>query len=173
MKPHFPELLAGGDLRTTGASNNIVRQVSTQEAFDELFACTRHPNRKVVMRSLDAIEKIAAEQPQFLAGHKKELLSLLETAEQKEAKWHLAQLVPRLPLTTNETGRVWHRLTQWALDKGESRIVRALSVQALHDLLPRVPQLREDLVYTATLMYAEQIPSINARIRKLKLLPKK
>lgn len=96
----------------------------------------------------------------------------MEIAEHKEAKWHLAQLVPRLPLTTNETGRVWHRLTQWALDKGESRIVRALSVQALHDLLPRVPQLREDLVYTATLMYAEQIPSINARIRKLKLLPK-
>jgi hypothetical protein len=171
MTLSFAEMLAAGDLRTIGVSNNIAQQVATQKAFDQLFACTQNPDRRVVMRCLDAIEKLTREQPQFLKRHKKELLCLLEKAEHKEAKWHLAQLVPRLPLTVDETGRVWHLLTQWALDKGESRIVRALSVHALHDLLPEVPELSDDLAYTATRMYEEKVPSINARIRKLKLLP--
>lgn len=164
------EMLAAGNLRTTGASNGIAQQVTTQEAFDLLFACTQHPDRKVVMRSLDAMEKITLTHPHFLKRHKKEILYLFEGAEHKEAKWHLAQLVPRLPLTRSEIGKAWHRLTHWALDKEESRIVRALSVQALHDLLPRVPQLSDDLLHTAARMYGEKVPSINARIRKLKLL---
>ena len=170
MSQTFSDLLATGNLRTTGASNSMVQQVNSQEAFDLLFACTQHHDRKVVMRSLDAVEKITLSQPQFLKPHKKTLLQLMEVVEHKEAKWHLAQLAPRLPLTIAETGKVWHLLTQWALNTKESRIVRALSVQALHDLLPRVPQLQEDLAYTAAKMYEEKVPSINARIRKLKLL---
>jgi hypothetical protein len=104
------DILKGGDLRSIGQTNKI---------FQQLF----HSDRKIVMRSADAIEKITLKHPAFLKQHKASILKLIETAKHNELKWHLALIVSRLHLTIKEFEKIWQTLTGWANDKKESKIV--------------------------------------------------
>lgn len=160
-------LLKGGDLCSLGESRKVIALVSSQEKFDELFQILFHYDRKVVMRTADAIEKITVDQPAFLTSHKKELISLCSMAEDKELKWHLALLVSRLDLTKQELGKIWQRLTDWALQRDESRIVRVNAVQGLFNLLPQNKALKQDFYQTLLEIERENIPSLKARIKKL------
>jgi len=164
---NYENLLKGGDLRSIGRANDVVKNVKSQRDFDSLFEGLFDDDRKVVMRTADALEKISAEKPEYLAKHKKAILKLLSTAEGIELKWHLAQMVPRMKLTTREVGIVWQCLALWAMDKSESRIVRANSVQGLYELSETRSELKRDLELMVDEVRRENIPSLNARIRKL------
>jgi hypothetical protein len=161
-------LLQGGDLRSLGQSDKAIRFVNSQQQFDELFRFLFHADRVVVMRAADAIEKITIANSGYLAPHKKEMISLMGSAADKELKWHLALMAPRLKLTERELGIAWETLTRWATQRDESRIVRVHSLQGLHDLLAQNKELEQDLFLTFQQVETEKIPSINARIRKLR-----
>ena len=165
---HFDDILKGGDLRSIGQSNKVVSLIDNQQNFDELFQQLFHTDRKVVMRAVDAIEKITVNNPGYLKPHKNDILKLCDTAKNIELKWHLALLASRLSLTKRELGRVWQTLTCWATDRNESRIVRVNSIQGLFNLLTQHKELEQDFNLTLTEIERENIPSINARIRKLK-----
>lgn len=120
------------------------------------------------MRAADVAEKVTISKPEYLAPHKKQIIKLMSTAVDKELKWHLALMAPRMKYTERELGLVWDTLTRWALDTKESRIVRVHSLQGLHDLLAQEPGLQQDLLLTLGQAEAENIPSINARAKRLK-----
>lgn len=101
MNP-FYKILQGGDLRSIGQSNAVVSLVNDQASFDALFELLRHIERKLVMRSADAIDKISLQHPGYLKKHKQALLQLAAADGNIELKWHLALLLPRLPLTKKE-----------------------------------------------------------------------
>ncbi|KAB1158131.1 hypothetical protein [Flavobacterium luteum] len=164
----FDKILSGGDLRSIGKSNSVILKIQTQDDFDELFKCLFHNDRHVVMRAADAIEKITSNNQEYLTNHKKEILDLCDVSIDKELKWHLALLIPRLHLSSEEFGRSWNTLTNWAKDKTNSRIVRVNSIQALFEMKQRENELENDFNLTLTEVETEKIPSINARIRKLK-----
>ena len=87
--------------------------MQTWNWFDELFENLFSIDRLVVMRTADALEKISATNPELLSNHKAEIINFLDTAHDKEFMWHLALMVSRLDLTTNELGKVWAKfLTQ-------------------------------------------------------------
>lgn len=163
----FQDILKGGDLRSIGRADEMVAMVNNQKAFDELFECLSYPDRKLVMRTADAIEKITIQNPDYLQKHKLALLALCQHAKDIELKWHLALLVSRLSLTQKELGITWHLLTQWAKDKKESKIVRVNAIQGLFNLLPQNPALSQDFTLTLSEIGTEDIASLNARIRKL------
>ena len=160
--------LKGGDLRSIGRSNAVVRQIHGQPAFDQLFKGMFDDDRLVVMRSADAIEKITALTPRYLKPHKKSLIRLIRSARDKELKWHLALLVSRVALGQIEIGEIWHRVTGWATDGNESKIVRVNSVQCLFELLKQYPRLTSDFRQTLVNLESQGVPSITARIKKLK-----
>jgi hypothetical protein len=162
------EKLIGGDLRSLGNTGIIISEITSQKKFDELFGGLFDADRLVVMRAADAIEKITISHPEYLKSHKKQLFDLFQTASHIELKWHLAQLMPRLKLNKYETGIVWNTLTQWAMDKSGSRIVRVNSMQALFDIQKQYPELKKDFTDTISKMGRENIPSIVARIKKLR-----
>ena len=164
----FDDILKGGDLRSIGQSNKVVSLIKDQEGFDELFKQIYNIDRKVVMRAADAIEKITANSPDYLGHHKSDILQLCNTAKNIELKWHLALLVPRLSLSKREIGAVWQTLTSWATDRNESKIVRVNSIQGLFNLSTQHKELKQDFRLIVTKIKEEDIPSINARIRKLK-----
>jgi hypothetical protein len=164
----FHDILLGGDLRSIGKANEIVALVKSQADFDDLFIGLTNVDRKVVMRTADAIEKITIHSPDLLKKHKTELLHLCQTARDIELKWHLALIISRLRLTEKELGNIWQTLTKWASDKKESKIVRVNSIQGLSNLLKQKPELMPDFNLTLTEIEKDKIPSINARIKKLK-----
>lgn len=165
----FGKILSGGDLRSIGKSNEAVQQIKDQKSFDKLFSCIYHKDRLVVMRAADAIEKITAEHPEFLFKHKKKLLELCLSAENKELKWHLALLLPRIEINLTELRKTVNILKKWALDKEESRIVRVNSVQGLYEISHGHEILRKEFETVTDELRKENIPSVNARIKKLKL----
>jgi len=171
MNNKIIDQLSGHDLRSIGQSNTVVNQIADQPAFDELFDCLFHKNRIIVMHSADVIEKVTRMHPEYLVSHKIAILSLLEHASNKEFKWHLALLTPRLHLAKIEIAKTWRIMTNWALDGTESKIVRVNAIQALHDILKQFHMLQTDYDKTIEKIQLENIPSINARIRKLKKKP--
>ena len=162
------DILKGGDLRSIGQSNKIVSLIDNQGRFDELFQQLFHSDRKVVMRSADAVEKITLKNPGFLERHKASILKLVETARHIELKWHLALIASRLELTKREFRKVWQILTDWANNKKESKIVRVNSMQGLFNLLKANQELKQDFNLTLNRIEKEGIPSINARIKKIR-----
>ena len=163
----FQDILQGGDLRSIGKANEIVALVKSQADFDDLFIGLTNADRKVVMRTADAIEKISIRNPDLLKKHKTKLLYFCETARNIELKWHLALIISRLRLTEKELGNVWQTLTKWATDKKESKIVRVNSIQGLSNLLKQKPELMQDFNLMLIEIEKDRIPSINARIKKL------
>jgi len=169
-KDSFTSLLVGRDLRTIRQNSIVVRSVKDQESFDELFALVFHHERPLVMKAVDAVEKVTLKHPEFLKPHKTQLMAVLKSADHKELKWHIAQLIPRLPLTEEDLEDVRHIFTYWALNRNESKIVRVNALQGLFDLSQTHQEVQEDLLRTMSEMEHEMIPSIEARIRKLKRL---
>lgn len=165
---NYEDIFKGGDLRSIGQSNEVAQDVNNQDDFDSLFKGLFHSDRRVVMRVADAIEKITLSKPEFLKKYKEAILALCYEAKHIELKWHLALLVSRLPLTNKERGSVWQLLTAWATNSKESRIVRVNSLQGLYNILQSHKEFEKDFDQTISEISKEQIPSINARIRKIK-----
>jgi hypothetical protein len=122
------------------------------------------------MRASDAVEKVTKEHPEYLHGHDKELLELARNTSNKELKWHLAQLVPRLDLSPKELESAWHRLQYWASNPIESKIVRANALEGLFELHLKEsnPALTSRFNKTLFAMERERIPSLAARARVLR-----
>lgn len=117
------------------------------------------------MRAADAAEKVTVQKPRLLVPFKAELLGLLSEAEQKELRWHLALMIPRLSLTRPERRRVGEELKRYLEDS--SSIVKTFALQGLTEiaaddaaLRPQVRELLEQSVRTGT-------PAMRARARKL------
>jgi hypothetical protein len=164
----FAHLLLGKDFRTNFKNKAVVEAVRDQLSFDELFALLWHHERTLVMRAADAVEKVTMQRKEFLEPHKAQLLSLLRSAVNKELKWHVAQLVPRLNLADEERNEVWKVLSYWAQNPNESKIVRVNSLQGLFDLTQQAPLLKQDFQHVISNLEREPISSVQARIKKLK-----
>lgn len=161
--------LKGGDLRSIADANKVVSLIKTQADFDELFQYLFTNDRLIVMRTADAVEKITLQNPEYLTEHNQDIINLIHTAVDKELKWHLALIASRINLTIAELGIICDKLTQWAKDKKESKIVRVNSIQSLFELTKQNNDLKRDFDLTIQEIEAENIPSINARLRKLKI----
>jgi len=170
-KESFTSLLLGKDLRTIRQNGVVVNSIHDQHTFDELFSLVFHHERTLVMRAIDAVEKVTSKRPEFLITHKYQLLEILNSADHKELKWHIAQLITRVDLSRKELEDVWHILTYWTQNKNESRIVRVNSLQGLFDLSRMHPEFRKDFDKTVATIERERVPSIRARIRRIRECP--
>ena len=160
-------LLSGGDLRSVSGADEAAELIHSRQDFDILFSYLYDSDRLIVMRAADAAEKISKKHSSFLDSHKADLLALAADAEDKELKWHLAQMVSGLKLDCYEKDEAFRILKGWALDKEESRIVRVNSVQALYEISCGSETLTKSFAEIIICIKKENIPSLNARIRKL------
>ena len=117
------------------------------------------------MRAADALEKATRTNPAPLQRFKKELLGLLEEAEQQELRWHLAAMIPRLALTPAEISRAAAALERYLEDR--SSIVRTFALQALADLSQQHPAIRSGVIDRLREALRTGTPAMKARSRKL------
>lgn len=136
--------LAGDDRRSIGRSNEIASKVLRQpRQFAELIGLLWSNDAIVKMRAADAVEKISLQKPEWLGPYKHALLRALEEAEQPELRWHLALMIPRLPLAKSELKRTVESLQRYLNDR--SSIVKTCALQGLADLSKLHPALRQSV----------------------------
>ena len=164
------EYLKGNDLRSIGNNEEILKLIHFQKDFDKLFSYLYDENRHIRMKAIDIIEKITKTERKYLKKHKNEIIEFNENNNNIEFKWHLAQLLSRLEYNNKEINIVWEKLKQWALDTKESKIVRVNSLQSLYEMKNSNKILKSEFMDIIKHLEKENIPSINSRIRKIKLL---
>lgn len=127
------KLLSAGDLRSVGNSEQVVKLVQRNTAlFADVIQAMLHDHPGIRMRAADAVEKITRNKPELLKPYKQLLLTKVAPIEQKEVRWHLAQILPRLNLTSRQRNEVYKLMRSFLQD--ESRIVKTFAMQALADI---------------------------------------
>jgi HEAT repeat protein len=101
----------------------------------------------------------------LLLPYKQRLLDEVAAVEQQEVRWHVAQMVPRLPLSGAERDRAVAILEDFLRD--ESKIVQVNAMQALADLTGDDEALRQRVTLILEQVTEAGSPAVKARGRKL------
>jgi HEAT repeat protein len=165
MRELLQELL-GGDRRSIGRANVVVREVlAAPSRFSGIVDGLTHRNPLIRMRCADVAEKITSRHADWLQPYKRRLLELAEGSKEHELRWHLAQMLPRLDLDRGE-----RRLTEGILRgylNDESKIVQTFALQGLADLSASDPKLRRKLLPLIEHLQHSGSAAVRARARKL------
>lgn len=160
------QLLQGGDRRTIGRADQAAAMVlKDPKLFPELIAGLWSDDPLVRMRAADAAEKVTRNRRELLGPYKKELLGLMTEARQQELRWHLAAMVPRLPLNARERLLVASLLNRYLEDR--SSIVKTFALQGLADLAQDDPGLRPRVLEILREATRTGTAAMKARSRKL------
>jgi hypothetical protein len=145
MAHSIRNMLAGGDRRSIGRADEVAELVLRRpKKASALVECLWDADGAVVARAANALEKASREHRSILEPFKAALLGLMVEAEQKELRWQLALMVPRLKLTPAECARVAAILNEWLEDS--SSIVKTFAMQGLTDLIRQSPSLESEVV---------------------------
>ena len=159
-------ILQGGDRRSLGQANRVVTLILSQpKRFPELLECLWCDDPVVRMRAADAAEKISAKRAELLHPFKAELLGLAGETSQQELRWHLALMIPRLPLTPAERKREIALLKEFLNDR--SSIVKTCALQGLAELAQDNSEIRAEVVGIMEQASRTGTPAMKARARKL------
>jgi hypothetical protein len=160
------ERLKGGDRRSIGRSGEVVEAVArAPELLPHLVGGLEAADEVVRMRAADALEKVTREHPEWLRPYKRRLLRVAATPDQQEVRWHVAQLLPRLPLTAAERRDAIALLDGYLEDA--SAIVRTCALQALADLVGDDPAASAVARRRVQKAAESSTPSLRARARQL------
>ncbi|HTP25961.1 MAG TPA: hypothetical protein VMK12_09920 [Anaeromyxobacteraceae bacterium] len=159
-------LLQGGDRRSKGRADALATDALDDPGLvAELVEALLDRDEIVRLRAADALEKASAEKPELLAPHAATLLGPVADLEQHDVRWHVAQMLPRLPLDGAGLRRAARVLA--ATLECKSRVARVLAMDALVELGDRAPQLREMAGRAVADALAAGSPAEQARARKL------
>jgi len=166
MKQGILDKLRGGDLRSIGRSNEVAEDIKKNIShFNEVFNGLHNDDPIVRMRSADVIEKVTQTNPKLLCGHEQEVVAILESAEQQEVCWHIAQIAPRLELSTKEEAKIIKSLKH--LLNHKSKIVRVFAMDALATFAERNSSLLNQVIKIIKNQMKDGSPALQARGRKL------
>lgn len=160
MTRSLARMLGGTDLRSIGRADEAARALRRNPArVAEVVDLLQADSPVLRARSADALEKASRAVPGMLKPHSRSLLDLAERATQQEVRWHLAQMLPRLPLTAPGRRRAMRLLHRYLDD--ESRIVQVCAMQSLWDMDPARSRALVER------MAANKSPALRARARRL------
>ncbi|MGB6690712.1 MAG: hypothetical protein WBE76_22990 [Terracidiphilus sp.] len=166
MAQSIRDMLSGGDRRSIGRADEVADLVRRQpRKAAGLVECLWDFDRTVVARAANALEKASREHPSILSPYKDALLGLMVEAEQKELRWQLALMIPRLQLTAAECARAAAILENWLEDS--SSIVKTFAMQGLADLIPQNPSSEAKVLDTLRTLSRSGTAAMRARGRIL------
>ena len=166
-KPHnLLKLLEGRDRRSIGRVNEIIDEVlANPKRFRQIFQGMLSPDPIIRMRSADAVEKITLQRPELLQPFKYALIRKVARIAQQEVQWHVAQLLPRLKLTSRERAAVVAILKEYLSSK--SGVVKTFSMQALAEIAEQDISYRAELIPLLATLTRTGTPAMSSRGRKL------
>jgi hypothetical protein len=134
-------------------------------SFPQLIAGLWSGDPLVRMRAADATEKFTRANREFLRPYKKELLGLMAETKQQELRWHLAAMIPRLPLKARERQRAASLMESYLEDR--SSIVKTSALEGLADLAQHDASLQPKVIELLRESIRNGTPAMKARSRKL------
>ena len=159
-------LLEGGDRRSIGRSDEVAAIVSGDPTlFPQLIAGFWSEDAVVRMRAGDAAEKVTRKSPDLLRPYEKELISLMSETQEPELRWHLAIMVPRLPLNAKGRQLAASLLTGYLNDR--SSLVKTFALQGLANLAQEDSGIRPGVIDILRDAERKGTPAMKARSRKL------
>lgn len=160
------EKLKGGDRRSIGRSEEVVLEVLENPGlFDSLIHGILDDDPVVRMRAADAVEKVTIDKQFLLQPYKDLILDEIAEIRQKEIRWHVAQLLPRLKLTKDEEEKAISILKSYMSD--DSRIVRTFTMDSLAYFAERHPTLETWVITLIEEMVEDGSPALKSRGKKL------
>jgi hypothetical protein len=158
--------LAGGDRRSIGRADRVAEQIlKTPALFEDVVRGFTHVDPVIRMRCADVVEKVSVVHPEWLEPHKRRLLSFASTVQEKEVRWHMAQMLPRLKLSPSERRRVAALLFNYLEDA--SQIVKTFSMQALFEISESDARLRARVIPILRGAVRNGSPAAQSRAKKL------
>jgi hypothetical protein len=109
--------------------------------------------------------QISVVHPDWLQPHQRALVSFAELVQEKEVRWHMAQMLPRLKLSAARRRAVIALLFKY-LDDG-SAIVKTFSMQALFDMSESDAALRARVLPVIEAALETGSGAMRSRARKL------
>jgi hypothetical protein len=126
-------MLSGGDRRSIGRVAEVVMKVAEEPwLISGLVEMLQHPEIVIRMRAADALEKLQHVVPDQIAPFQTELLNIAAHVREPEIRWHLAQMLPRIPTSYMRRAKIAALLKTYCFDA--STIVRVSAMQGLADL---------------------------------------
>jgi hypothetical protein len=158
--------LSGGDRRSIGAAGQVVAHVlhnpaSLAAVIEGIF----HRDAVIAMRCADVAEKVSAMHPDWLQPFCGDLVKIACECKQQEVRWHIAQMLPRVHLSTLQKKTAIGLLFEYLGD--ESKIVKVFAVTALADFAAADASLRNRLVPVLKQFVRNGSPAMRNRARKL------
>lgn len=166
--PHNPilKMLRPGDLRMKGASEEVVVQISRNpQEISLLIECLGESEPALLMRCCDALEKLSRQHVAWLKPFKNQLIKICQTATQKEVRWHMAQIIPRLELSAKQAAVAYDIFLIYLDDR--SSIVKTFALQALTDLAIGYGLHLEETRDMIKTLGQKGTPAMRSRSRKL------
>ena len=158
--------LRKGDRRSIGRADAVAREVLRRpNRLPELLAGLRHADPLIRMRAGDALEKVSRQEPRWFWPVRCELLDLAGTTKEQEARWHLAQTLPRLGFRGTQRAALVSVLRHYLKDP--STIVRVSALQALWELASGDPVLKGSVRRQLRRALKQGTAAERARARKL------
>jgi hypothetical protein len=158
--------LRGRDRRSIGRSNEVAALVLRRPAlFPRLMQGLWDSDPLIRMRAADAAEKVSLHRPDLLRPFKTKLLRMLDKATEQEMCWHLAQMIPRLPLSKKDRVRAASVFRFYLRD--QSSIVKTSALQAMADLASTDKELMPEVKELLTTLTEVGTAAMRARGRKL------
>ena len=172
----FRTKLSGGTRTSLGRTDAVVAEVlAAPQKFPALLVCLAQADDEdadasandaiLLMRASDAIEKISRQRTEWLAPHKLDFLGLAGASDQIEVRWHMAQILPRLPLTPRERIVAIDILFDYLKDR--SSIVKTHAMQALADFAAKDSKLKGKILPLLDELTEIGTAAMRARGRKL------
>lgn len=167
MRNRLYELLVEGDKRTVKYVDTAVQLLKTHpDLAQDAIALMRDESAAVAMRAADCLEKFSRDNANKLQPYAKDLVDILTSNSQQEVRWHLAQILPKLKLSSKDISRA---ADIWLSDfyNAKSSIVRTESLQALYEIKEVYPEILPDLKHAIPEGLEHGTPAVKARARKL------
>ena len=133
--------------------------------MSSLVEMLQHPEPIVRIRAADALEKLQHLIPNHISPFQTELLIIAKQATDAEIRWHLAQMLPRIPTSYMKRAKIADVLKNYCLDK--SVIVRVSAMQGLADLAKADNTFRLLALRRVNFAMRFGAPAEQARARKL------
>jgi HEAT repeat protein len=157
--------LSGGDLRSDGMANEVVKVVLENPGlFDELFTGLSEPDDVTRGRAADALEKVCRSRPDLFVDRLSELCQIVRQEQVAMARFHIAMILGHLAPYSDLVDDIAGMLLELLED--ESAFVRSWAIVGLCIVGRKYPARAGGIVTRISSLQRDASAAVRSRARK-------